>query len=177
MSTANKRLIRKPASKDTPTAGREARLTHTLAFMRLLWAVDHGLRSLSKQMQARIGMTGPQRLVLRIVGRFPHVTPSELAELLHLDRGTLSGIVERLATQQLLQRVPHHEDGRSVLLDLTARGRLLDQETSGTVEACVRRALASLPRAKIDAAKEVLEAVARELSKEEERDAGDSIEG
>ena len=61
---------------------------------------------------------------------------------------------------------PHEGDGRSVLLRLTARGRLLDQETAGTVEACVRRALASLPRASIDAAKQVLEAVARELARE-----------
>jgi DNA-binding MarR family transcriptional regulator len=135
--------------------------------MRLLWAIDHGLRSLSKQMQASMGMTGPQRLVLRIVGRFPQVMPSELAELLHLDRGTLSGILERLVTQQLLVRRPHEVDGRSVLLSLSARGRLLDRETSGTVEACVRRALASQPRAKIEAAKQVLEAVARELAREE----------
>jgi DNA-binding MarR family transcriptional regulator len=120
-------------------------------------------------MQARIGMTGPQRVVLRIVGRFPRMMPSELAELLHLDRGTLTGILERLSAQQLLVREPHDDDGRSVLLRLTARGRLLDQETAGTVEACVRRALASVPRASIDAAKQVLEAVARELNREDER--------
>jgi DNA-binding MarR family transcriptional regulator len=135
--------------------------------MRLFWAVDHGLRSVSKQMQARIGLTGPQRLVLRILGRLPHMMPSELAELLHLDRGTLTGILERLATQQLIVRAPHAEDGRSVVLNLTARGRLLDQETPGTVEACIRRALASVSHAQVAAAKRVLEAVARELAREE----------
>lgn len=170
MPTISKRPVRKPSRKEAAPRSRGGQLTSTLAFMRLLWAVDHGLRSLSKQMQARIGMTGPQRLVLRIVGRFPRMMPSELADLLHLDRGTLTGILERLATQQLLVREPHHEDGRSVLLRLTARGRLLDQETSGTVEACVRRALASVPRASVDAAKEVLEAVARELAREEARE-------
>lgn len=145
--------------------------------MRLLWAVDHGLRSLSKHMQARIGMTSPQRLALRILGRFPGMMPSELADLLHLDRGTLSGVLERLATQQLLVREPHHEDRRSVLLRLTARGRLLDQETSGTVEACVRRALASVPRSSVEATKQVLEAVARELEREEERQSPPAAEG
>lgn len=145
--------------------------------MRLLWAVDHGLRSISKQMQATLGMTGPQRLVLRILGRTPRIMPSELAELLHLDRGTVSGVVERLAEQQLLIRRPHPEDGRSVLLELSARGKLLDRETAGTVEACVQRALASLPRSKTAAAVQVLEAIARELSREEQpervRRAGD----
>jgi DNA-binding MarR family transcriptional regulator len=140
--------------------------------MRLLWAIDHGLRSLSKQMQARLGLTGPQRLVLRILGKFAPITPSEVADLLHLDRGTLTGILERLSAQQLLVRTPSQEDGRRVVLDLTSRGRLLDRETSGTVEASVRRVLASMPREKIDAAKEVLEAVARELQRGNTRGAG-----
>jgi hypothetical protein len=44
---------------------------------------------------------------------------------------------------------------------------MLDRETPGTVEACVRRALASTSREQIDAARQVLEAVARELASEE----------
>lgn len=164
---------KRPPRKRSTTTGQRATdaLTENLAFMRLLWAVDHGLRSISKQMQATIGMTGPQRLVLRILGRTPRVMPSELAELLHLDRGTVSGVLDRLADQQLIIRRPHPEDGRSVLLELSARGKLLDRETAGTVEACVRRALASLPRSKVDAAIQVLEALAGELAREEQRDA------
>jgi MarR family transcriptional regulator, organic hydroperoxide resistance regulator len=162
------------ARKRTRAPQRDARLrrdalTDTLAFMRLLWAVDHRLRSLSRQMHARIGMTGPQRLVRRIVGRSATITPSQLAGLLHLDRGTSSGIVERLTTQGLLIRQPHPQDGRSVLLQLSARGRALDRETAGTVEACVGRALASLPRSKIEAAAQAFEALARGLDLEEQR--------
>ena len=95
--------------------------------------------------------------------------PSMLAELLHLDRSTVTGVLERLAHQQLIVRLSHPEDGRSILVALSARGKLLDRETPGTVEACVRRALASLPTAKVDAAGQVLEAVARELAAEEQR--------
>jgi DNA-binding MarR family transcriptional regulator len=138
----------------------------TLAFLRSLWAVDHGLRSLSKQMQAALGVTGPQRLVLRMLGRLPPVMPSELAELLHLDRSTVSGVLERLAEQHLIVRRPHPEDGRSVLVALSARGKLLDRETPGTVEANVQRALSGLPPSDVDAAIRVLDAVARELASE-----------
>jgi len=164
---------KRPPRKRSITAGQRATeaLTENLAFLRLLWAVDHGLRSISKQMQATIGMTGPQRLVLRILGRTSRVMPSELADLLHLDRGTVSGVLDRLSDQQLIIRRPHPDDGRSVLLELSARGKLLDRETVGTVEACVRRALTSLPRSKVDAAIQVLEALARELTREEQRDA------
>lgn len=170
--TTGSRFPDRKAAAAADARARAEQLSSALGFLRLLWAVDHGLRSLSKRMQARMGLTGPQRLVLRIVGRFPKIMPSELAELLHLDRGTLSGILERLVAQELLLREPHPEDGRSVLLQLSSRGQLLDRDSAGTVEACVRRTLAALPRSKVEAAKQVLEALARELENEERREAG-----
>jgi DNA-binding MarR family transcriptional regulator len=160
--SAHQKLSKKP--QRAPAA-----LSSTLAFMQLLWAVDHSLRSISKQMQAAIGLTGPQRLVLRILGRLSPVMPSELADLLHLDRSTVSGVLDRLSEQQLLVRRRHPEDGRSVLVALSTRGKLLDRETAGTIEVCVQRALASLPRSKIEAAMSVLGALARELAEEERR--------
>jgi DNA-binding MarR family transcriptional regulator len=149
-----------------PSQAPDEELTDTLAFMRLLWAVDHGLRSLSKRMQASLGITGPQRLVLRLVGRFRDLSPSELAELLHVDRGTLSGILERLAARGLLVRRAHPDDGRRMLLGLTVRGQRMNKDSEGTVEAAVQRALATLPATKIRAARQVLEAVALELTRE-----------
>lgn len=140
-----------------------AELPSTMAFMQLLWTVDHGLRSLSKQMHTRLGLTGPQRLVLRLVGRFKQVAPSELSDLLHLDRGTMTGIVERLVERGLLVRVKDSQDRRSYSLRLSREGRRMDRETSGTVEACVRKTLAALPPAKIAAAKAVLRTLAIEL--------------
>jgi len=35
-------------------------------FLRLIWAVDHALQRRSKSMAATLGITGPQRLVIRI---------------------------------------------------------------------------------------------------------------
>jgi len=148
----------------------ERRLPDTLAFMRLLWKVDHRLRSMSKRMQSRIGITATQRLAIRIIGKFPGLMPSELADLMYLDRGTLSGVVERLVLQELLTREPHADDGRSVTLQLTPRGHEFARLTAGTVEASVRRALAKLPRSAVEAACEVLEVVAAELDREERGD-------
>ena len=56
-----------------------------------------------------------------------------------------------------------------MLIGLTTRGQLLNRELPGTVEGCIQRALATLPRAKVEAAKLVLEAVARELTREAQR--------
>jgi len=157
---------RRPRSAGATEPSVSGRDSDALAFMRWLWAIDHRLRSLSKQMQERLGITGPQRLVLRLVGRAPGVTPSQLAGWLHLDRGTLTGILVRLESRRLLSREPHPEDGRSVTLRVSREGRRLDREMVGTVEECVRRALATLDRAQIEAATQVLDAVARELEAE-----------
>ena len=65
--------------KSTPTGNAEGASEHgphlgeVLEFMRLLWALHHGMQSTSKRMEATLGLTGPQRLVLRLVGRFPGI--------------------------------------------------------------------------------------------------------
>jgi MarR family transcriptional regulator, organic hydroperoxide resistance regulator len=137
--------------------------------MRLLWAVDHGLRSLSKRMHANLGLTGPQRLALRMIGTFPGLSLSELAELLHVDRGTLTGILERLVTRGFVLRRLDPTDGRRSMLRLSDKGRRLNKATSGTIESKVQRALASVPAAKVAASKSVLEALAAELVPEKTR--------
>ena len=134
-----------------------------LEFMRLLWAVDHGLQSASKRMHAAIGLTGPQRLVVRIVGRSPAVSAGRLAEILHVHPSTLTGVLRRLEQAGLVQRSTDSSDGRRALFTLTARGRALDRMQSGTIESRVRAALASVPASRVAAAQELLVAVAAEL--------------
>jgi len=140
-----------------------ARLGDVLEFMRLLWAVDHGLQSTSKRMEARMGVTGPQRLVIRIVGRCPGVSAGQLAETLQLHPSTLTGILKRLGERGIVERRQDPNDGRRALFDLTARGREINALRVGTVEATVRQTLRSLPPRKLEAAQEVLGALAEAL--------------
>jgi DNA-binding MarR family transcriptional regulator len=80
---------------------REPPLGAVLDFMRLLWAVDHALQSASKRMEANFGMTGPQRLVVRIVGRFPGTPAGRVSQILHVHPSTLTGILKRLEAEEL----------------------------------------------------------------------------
>ena len=45
-----------------------------LEFIRRMWAVDHELQRVSKRMVSRIGLTAPQRLAVRFIGRHSGVT-------------------------------------------------------------------------------------------------------
>lgn len=134
-----------------------------LDFMRLIWGVSHGLQSTSKRMEAAYGITGPQRLVVRIVGRWPNVSAGELADTLRLHPSTLTGVLRRLEERGVIERRPVARDRRRVRLRLTPVGRAIDRKYRGTVEDAVGRALAGIDASKIRAASDVLEALNRAL--------------
>src|SRR3569833_1262371 len=90
---------RKPNNKKEHTP-----LNARLEFMRLLWAVDHGLQSASKRLEASSGVTGPQRLVIRIVGVYPGISAGEIADILVTHPSTLSGVLKRLESRGFVER-------------------------------------------------------------------------
>lgn len=138
-------------------------LGDTLEFMSAIWALDHALQLASKRMAATLGVTGPQRLVLRIVGRFPGILAGQLAEILHVHPSTLTGVLRRLERQKLLTRRPDPRDRRRAMFGLTAKGRSLVALDEGTVESAVRAGLAELPALEVRHAVSVLGRLAEKL--------------
>jgi len=140
-------------------------LGNTLDFMRLLWSVAHGLQSRSKRMEANLGITGPQRLVLRILGRSPGSPAGALARAMCVHPSTLTGVLRRLEARGLVERKKDVNDGRRALFALTPTGRKLDSQQAGTVEAAVRRSLGRLTTRDLDTAQKVLEHLSSELAR------------
>jgi DNA-binding MarR family transcriptional regulator len=140
-------------------------LGETLTFLRALWAVDHGLLSVSKRMRARLGVTGNQRLLLRFVAHFPSLSAGDLAELLHVHPSTLTGTLRLLEGRGFLMREVDPDDARRALFTLTRRGTTVAGARSGTVEEAVQRALDGQAPAKLRAAREVLVALAESLDR------------
>lgn len=138
-----------------------------LDFMRLLWELDNRLQSASKRMEVRLGVTGPQRLVIRIVGRFPGIPAGHLARLLHVHASTLTGILQRLERHGFVRRRSDPRDGRRSLFGLTDKGRLFDVETEGTIEAAISAALAQATPNQLRATRAVLRSIADALAKVE----------
>ncbi len=88
MTTAPSRAHRPEAEPEGLT---RRPLGPVLSFMRSLWGVNHALESTSLRMKARIGVTGPERMVLRLVGRYPGIAAGELARILRVHPGTGAG--------------------------------------------------------------------------------------
>lgn len=146
-------------------ANGDEQLGATLDFMRLLWAVDHGLQRRSKRMEVELGVTGMQRIVIRLIGRFPGIAAGKMADLLHVHPSTLTGVLKRLVERGLVDRQRDPADARRSRFSLTKQGDAIDSTQAGTVEAAVRRALGRLAPAQMDAARDVLSVVADELGR------------
>src|SRR5258706_14182804 len=134
-------------------------LGEVLEFLRLIWALDHRIQQASKRMERSIGLSGPQRIVLRIVGRIPGITAGRSAGILHIHPGTLPSLLGRLERRRLVRRRVDAGDRRRVLVELTPSGKRLDVEAPGTVESAVCAALAAMRPEDVDGARRVISAI------------------
>jgi MarR family transcriptional regulator, organic hydroperoxide resistance regulator len=153
-----------PPSTETPADHDLTELPDVLQFMQLFWAVVHGLERTSKRMNTDMGVTGPQRLVLRVVGLFPGLSAGDLAKILHVHPSTLTGVLQRLVAQNLLRRVDDARDRRRAILHLTTRGARINGVTRGTVESAVTRALYGVTARERAITRRVLQRLASELT-------------
>ena len=138
----------------------------TLEFMGALWALDQELRTLSKRMQRQLGVTGPQRLALRIIGGSPQLQAGTLASALHLHPSTVTGLVLRLTKKGLVRRLHDPGDARRILLVLTARGVRINRLRRGTVESAVSHLLHEVTPGQLAAAQRVLERLRHSVERE-----------
>jgi DNA-binding MarR family transcriptional regulator len=147
----------------------------SLRFMRRLWQVVHALDVRSKWMERNLGVTGPQRLVMRIVGRNPDIGASAIAAALEMHPSTLTGILSRLTARGHLRRVSDPSDRRRARFRLTVRGQQVDRERRGTVEAAVRRALARNGHDDVTRTEALLATLVEELERAESLKASPAV--
>ena len=138
-------------------------LDRVLEFMQVMWAVDHQLQSVSKHMATTLGLTVPQRLSLLLIARNPDISAGELAVILHLHPGTISGIVGRLEESGLITREVDKTDVRRTRLALTQRGRDANRSRAGTFEDAVRKTIAASSKDDVEGAERLLRRLAAEL--------------
>lgn len=135
--------------------------------MQRMWEVVHALDVTSKRMERTIGVTGPQRLVLRIVGQSPGKVAREIAATLGIHPSTLTGILARLEERGALVREVDAKDRRRVRFRLTALGHKIDGLRKGTVEAAVKRAMTRAGDDLVAHATQLFEILVEELERDD----------
>ena len=87
--------------------------------IRLLFDVHHVLKNQVQRHFEYEGITMPQGMVIGMLFRHKELKISELSKNLGLSNSTVSGIVDRLEKQQIVERVRGREDRRVVWVRLT----------------------------------------------------------
>ena len=90
-----------------------------MALRRIIRAIDLH----SRVLVTHYGLTGPQLVILRLLGDRQGVAVSELASEAPLSQATVTGILDRLERRGLVVRRRGEQDKRKVLVRLTDAGR------------------------------------------------------
>lgn len=145
-------------------------LSPALNFMRALWRLSHALERVSKRMEATLGVTAQQRMIVRCVGKYPGITSAELSGQLHVDPGTVSISLARLERKGLITRRRNEEDRRRIHLQLSAKGKTIDRQTSGTVETAVQTVVSTAADQSLATTRRVLDELTDRLEAGAHRD-------
>lgn len=98
-----------------------------------------------------LGLTPPQFDIVATLGNTPSMTPKELGEKTLITKGTLTGVIDRLADKGLVSRVASPSDGRSQIIRLTRAGEKLFARVFPAHIAYMQRAFDALSPAEIAA--------------------------
>lgn len=127
-----------------------------MEFLEPIWALNHALERLSGTMTLRVGVTVQQGIILRCLARYPGLPAGQLAELLHVDPGTVSAALRRLEHKGLVSRRRDPKDRRRSALGLTRKGRELSRVAARPAESAVERLLEHTASSDLDATRRVL---------------------
>ncbi len=100
---------------------------------------------------SELGITYPQYLVLLVLWEQDAQPVNDLARRLHLETNTVTPLLQRMEKEGLVSRKRGKEDGRQVIVSLTASGREMEDRAAaipaavGSRAACSRLTPASVP--------------------------------
>lgn len=122
-------LISMKSPSDPPDA---SSLPESLRLLQLVWKLKGALDRTSVEMDRKLGVSGPQRFMLRFVGLAPGITVKGLAEVLSTDVAKVTPELEHLVAKNLLVK----QDGSAGYF-LTAAGVGVNAAMAGTVEEAI----------------------------------------
>lgn len=135
----------------------------TLEVVRQFRVVYGAMRHHFRLLEASCGISGSQAWALQEIAHRPGVGISELAACLGVHQSTCSLLVDKLAGRELLEKRRTVADQRRVGLHISAAGRLLLQRLPGPPEGLLPDALGKLPRQTLQALRDSMNALVRQL--------------
>lgn len=102
-----------------------------------IYACSREITRLYRPILEKLELTYPQFLALTVLWEHKRLTVKEIGELLYLDSGTLTPMLKRMESMELLRRVRASEDERKVFIELTDKGIKLREDALQLPEKCI----------------------------------------
>lgn len=107
----------------------------------------------------KMGLTATQFDILATLGNQPPMTCKELGEKTLILKGTMTGVLQRLETKGLIQKIANEQDGRSYKIGLTPSGDKLFKKVFPAHLQYLEKAFSQLSRKEIEQATNALKTV------------------
>jgi len=125
-----------PLAPTPPAPNRTISESVMIALRKIIQAIDMN----SKKLVKRVGLTGPQLVILQEISNLGEVTAGEIAHAVSLSQATVTGILERMEKRGLLTRQRSDQDKRRIMVRITKNGQqVLDDAPPLMQEAFVER--------------------------------------
>jgi DNA-binding MarR family transcriptional regulator len=116
----------------------------------------------------KLGITYPQYLVLMILWEEDGMPVNDIAKKLILNTNTITPLLKRMEQQGIIKRKRSKQDERKVIVQLTAKGKALQEEASLIPEKLAGRLMeGDLTLGDLIRLKESLDSMIRFLSKQD----------
>ena len=116
-------------------------------WLRLLSCANRIEQDVRHELRAAFGMTLPRFDLLSQLERAPAgLTMGELSRRLMVTRGNVTGLIDRLVAEGLVQRAPMASDRRAHIVKLTAEGAVAFREMLPNHEAVIAAKLGAMKR-------------------------------
>lgn len=124
----------------TPLPPRHVSDSVMIALRKIIQAIDMN----SKKLVKRVGLTGPQLVILQEISNLGEVTAGEIAKAVSLSQATVTGILERMEKRGLLARQRSNSDKRRIMVRITDSGEQVLQESPPLMQEAFIERFASL---------------------------------
>jgi len=101
-----------------PAPNRSVSDSVMIALRKIIQAIDMN----SKKLVKRVGLTGPQLVILQEISSQGEVTAGEIARAVSLSQATVTGILDRMEKRGLIARQRSDRDKRRIMVSITATG-------------------------------------------------------
>ena len=99
-----------------------------------LYAASREVIKIYKPLLDKYGLTYTQYIAMLVVWEHEKITVKEMGKKLHLDSGTLTPVLKKLLSMELINKYRDKNDDRVVIVEVTEKGKKMKEEITEVPE-------------------------------------------